>query len=379
MTEEKNAYALYRLPDSDTYTEIVQETGSPETFFSCCGLDGRSGFVLAPFAVSGDLPILLIHPDRIISGKVDALPFLPDEAIPATQVINTGRDSYLSDFKAFHTRLVSGEFGKVVLSRCAVYDMQEPVSPRVLFARACRFFPHMFVALVHTGCSGTWLAATPEILLGGSGKSWHTVALAGTMPLECGRKAAGEAPPPFRPKGSNGSIVPEICRAGDAGSFFWNHKNIEEQRYVSSYIKECVSRFAEGFREEGPRTVRAGNVVHLRSDFTFTISPDVGIGRLLGELHPTPAVCGMPKQEAFDFINAHEASPRKYYSGFMGPVDISDSTHLYVSLRCMHINGCRCRLYAGGGLLPASCAEEELMETEAKMESMRKCLAIKRI
>jgi isochorismate synthase len=98
------------------------------------------------------------------------------------------------------------------------------------------------------------------------------------------------------------------------------------------------------------------------------------VGDLLQALHPTPAVCGLPKQETFRFITAHEHVSRQYYSGFMGPLGIAHSTHLYVSLRCMQIHGNEHHLYAGGGLLKDSVEQQEWLETEAKMQTMKKIL-----
>jgi len=128
--------------------------------------------------------------------------------------------------------------------------------------------------------------------------------------------------------------------------------------------------------------------VHLRSDFTFRLNDDECVGDVLQLLHPTPAVCGLPKQEAYDFILRNEHTPRLYYSGFMGPLNLKSQTsnlksqtsnlksesHLYVSLRCMQITDTQYRLYAGGGLLKDSIEEQEWMETEAKMETMRRVL-----
>ena len=154
----------------------------------------------------------------------------------------------------------------------------------------------------------------------------------------------------------------------------WSTKNIEEQRIVATYIAECLEQFSADFSEEGPRTVRAANLVHLRSDFNFTLPTNDRIGDLLQSLHPTPAVCGLPKREAFRFIIGNEHTPRRYYSGFMGMLDPQSDTHLYVSLRCMNIDGNRCHLFAGGGLLRESTGEQEWQETEAKLETMRRLL-----
>ena len=224
-----------------------------------------------------------------------------------------------------------------------------------LFRRACMFYPRMFISLVSTSKSGVWLTATPEILLEGKDSDWRTIALAGTM------KLAGE------------QLI------GEGETVCWPTKDIQEQRIVTTYIAECLEQFTGDFREEGPRTVRAANLVHLRSDFTFTLPDSQHLGDLLHTLHPTPAVCGLPKRETFNFIIQNEHTPRRYYSGFMGMLDPEDETHLYVSLRCMNIEGSHYHLYAGGGLLKDSTEEQEWQETEAKLETMRRCIAIKKM
>ena len=154
----------------------------------------------------------------------------------------------------------------------------------------------------------------------------------------------------------------------------WSEKNIREQRYVATYMMETLEQFTNKISEEGPYTTRAANLAHLRSDFTFTLSDSHHLGTLLQTLHPTPAVCGIPKREAFDFILRNESSPRRYYSGFQGPLQPEGETHLYVSLRCMMINGGHYALYAGGGLLKDSVEESEWQETEAKLNTMRNVL-----
>jgi isochorismate synthase len=63
----------------------------------------------------------------------------------------------------------------------------------------------------------------------------------------------------------------------------------------------------------------------------------------------------------------------------MGMLDPVGDTHLYVSLRCMNIEGNHYHLYAGGGLLKDSILEQEWQETEAKLETMRRCIAIKKM
>ena len=345
------AFALYRLPHEDHATLIRQTEGEPAEYHSCVELNGRRGFVMAPFQISEKQPILLIRPDSVETVLVDSGFRESRGQVPDSHI----SQEYAIDFANFHSQLVSGTFRKIVLARCADETSPDDIPPLELFQRACMLYPRMFIALVSTEKSGCWLTATPEILLEGKAEAWRTIALAGTMKLE-GEQLNGEG---------------ETVR--------WSTKNIQEQRIVATYITECLEQFTGDFHEEGPRTVRAANLVHLRSDFTFVLPDNQHLGDLLHTLHPTPAVCGLPKRETFEFITHNEYTPRRYYSGFMGMLDPAAETHLYVSLRCMNIEGNRYHLYAGGGLLKDSQEEQEWAETEAKLETMRRCIAIKKM
>ncbi len=343
------AYAIYRLPYDSHATLVRQSEGKPAELLSCVDLNSRRGFVMAPFEVSPAQPILVIRPDEVSRMEIPSVPVPIPASVPEASP-EVGRSYYAIDFANFHAQLMQGMFRKIVLARCADESMPAEADPQQLFYRACQLYPRMFIALVHTPQSGTWLTATPEILLEGSERHWRTIALAGTMKLE------GD----------------QLDSEGETVT--WSTKNIEEQRIVATYIAECLEQFSADFSEEGPRTVRAANLVHLRSDFNFTLPTNDRIGDLLQSLHPTPAVCGLPKREAFRFIVGNEHTPRRYYSGFMGMLDPQSDTHLYVSLRCMNIDGNRCHLFAGGGLLRESTGEQEWQETEAKLETMRRLL-----
>lgn len=340
-------FAVYRLPHEDYATLVCQTDGEPVELQSCAELNGRRGFVVAPFEVKPGQPILVIRPDEVSRQEIQ-----PSTLHLQSSALNLQPSTlhYAIDFANYHAQLTQGSFRKIVLARCADEQTPAAIDPMQLFYHACQLYPRMFIALVSTPQSGIWLTATPEILLEGSGREWRTIALAGTMKL-VGDQLSGE--------GENVT---------------WTTKNIEEQRIVATYIAECLEQFTGNFREEGPRTVRAADLVHLRSDFTFTLPTNGRIGDLLQSLHPTPAVCGLPKRDAFQFIVSNEHTPRRYYSGFMGPLDIQESTNLYVSLRCMNIEGNCYHLFAGGGLLKDSTEEQEWQETEAKLETMRRLL-----
>lgn len=370
--------ALFRKPFARECTLLA---GDVETLGSVCDLDGRSGFVVAPFAVDDNLPVVLMHPVRCevfgveevtSKGVEEAFGMcgaraddnladarqgvkgksLSESMAPAT-VCHPARVSPSENdypFEVFHDRLMDGGFQKLVLSRSSQCPLPKDFSSVACFRKACESYPRLFIALVYTPQTGLWLTATPEVLLDGMGHDWQTMALAGTM--KC-------------------TSFPE-----DPPVAAWSDKNIQEQRLVASYMSRCLQRVADDFTENGPYTVRAAHLVHLRSDFSFSLPETKHLGRLLAMLHPTPAVCGLPKEEARDFILAHEPCSRRYYSGFMGMLEPEGHTFLYVSLRCMQISATVCRLYAGGGLLKDSRRESEWDETETKMETMRRLLNV---
>lgn len=336
-----DAFALYRLPRNSRCKLVVQH-GDPVTLSSFQAIGDDSGFVIAPFAVNDDSPIVLLHPDVVQDCTLDdvaamgSLPlYLDGTDIPLRPA---SRDTYHEVFSRFHRSFSVTDIQKLVLARCAdvTHNGTQPVS---LFVQACRANPEAFVTLFSAPQCGTWLVATPEVLLSRHEGQWHMMALAGTM------------------------------RITDSTAQ-WSDKNQREQQYVAQYIKSCLDRFSNDIQIDGPYTVQAGILEHLRTDFMFTFNAGVHIGDVLETLHPTPAVCGVPKQEAFHYILDNECLDRSYYSGFSGPINLDGDTAMFVSLRCMRIFSDRYRLFAGGGILSQSEEALEWDETAAKMQAM---------
>ncbi len=341
-------FALYRMPYETACTLL---TGQVQKIDNYSELGNRQGFVIAPFAPSDHESILVIQAENLkkTSDENDIRGAIGEQVCQLLRPLSqhglstcdpsSDRNNYHIDFANFHAHLRNGEFQKLVLSRSLILQKTEELSPLALFYRACERYPRMFITLVYTEDSGLWLAATPEVLLEGTDFQWHTVALAGTMPWEA-------------------QVV-------------WSDKNLQEQRYVATYITEQLELFTKDIQETGPETVRAGHLAHLRSDFHFTIADKSKVGALIAALHPTPAVCGLPKSKAFQFILQNEYRRRSYYSGFVGPMGVEQQTHLFVTLRCMSIWQDAYQLYAGGGLLTDSDEEQEWLETETKLDTMR--------
>ena len=359
MLAKMTDFALFREPHAKHATRYVQVQGEAQCLPNYGALNHAEGFVFAPFAIDDDCPLLVIAPDKVeqldvethVSNiahntSIDKLTSISDNQQPVSS-------SYQDSFRRFHQQLTQGQFAKIVLSRAEEVGLAHAPNAEELFWRACQRYPRLFIALVSTRRAGTWLMATPEVLVQNDTHQWHTMALAGTMRLTREQQQ-----------------WPDEMWNNPTPPLEWSAKNKEEQRLVAHYIAQCLTHLADNIEETPPYTQRAGGLVHLRSDFAFTLKPAYGLGDLVQMLHPTPAVCGLPKAEAWHFIIANEPHRRLYYSGFCGPASANQGTKLYVSLRCMQLSAKKACLYAGGGLLKDSTEEQEWEETRAKMETM---------
>lgn len=239
--------------------------------------------------------------------------------------------------------IVTSGIKKVVVSRTTKATLPAGFDPVVTYQALCRRYPAAFVSLVAVPGIGTWLGASPELLLSVDQQALRTMALAGTQ--------ARSTTQPL-------------------SAVRWSPKEVEEQALVSDYVRDFFIRAGVAdVHETGPHTVAAGNVVHLQTDFCVERSQPQLMAlanRVLHELHPTSAVCGMPKDKALAFILQHEGYDRSFYSGYLGPVHIDGHSHLYVNLRCMQLGGETAFLYVGGGVTANSSPDAEWRETDLK-------------
>lgn len=338
-------YVFYRFPDADCYTFVSQQ-GRPEELVALDVSDSFSGIVIAPFSPAADCPIVLLRPDYSQTQPVNRRTSAVPAAGEYTDDQEERRKAYAQSFQSCHQWLLEGTAQKIVLSRRLQLDNQAEADwcPTALFHEACRRYPHNYITLWWTRRTGCWLVATPETILRNAAEGkWQTMALAGTMKWEEYQQNPEEA---------------------------WTEKNKEEQAYVSDYIRQRLLPFTQNLEISDTYTKQSAEIVHLCTDFVLDPLPGVTLGQLLQQLHPTPAVGGVPQEKALQAIEHFEDSPRKYYGGFSGPVNWNGESQLYVSLRCMQISPRQALLYAGGGLLKHSREEEEWKETQRKMNTM---------
>ena len=369
------SFAIWRKPNSNQLA-FIQDFNQIPRRVSLQLEELPAGFVVHPFADQEDKKAFFIQGDRYEKLSLDkplnhedlpqwmqtsseslSIPELKKRITYLLTKLSLQSYTGLSPEKEHFLRLVTkgiqaieaGSLEKIVAARTKLIPIPAEFDLGKTLAKLLNRYPHSFVNFFHLPGIGTWIGASPEVLIETKGDYFHTMSLAGTQP------AQGDNP---------------------LKSAAWTQKEIEEQALVSRYIVDCFKtiRLRE-YEEHGPKTVLAGNLLHLRSDFRVNLLT-TGFSNLgsvmLGLLHPTSAVCGMPRKEALSFLRKEEGWDRNFYAGFLGPVGIEDETSIYVNLRTASLHQTHALLYAGAGVTEDSVPEKEWEETELKCEIIGK-------
>lgn len=337
---EGRPFAAYAKPGSNVLNGLFQKDSTPHSLDSF----SQSGFVFAPFGEGVTCFIPAQDSDQF-SAEIIAVPFSVDVTLP--QIDEKAKAHFEALVAKGVGEIRGGKFDKLVLSRTERVVTGQSVME--IFGGLLSAYPQAMRYCFYHPASGLWMGATPEQLLKAEGKTIHTVALAGTQLYAEGQEAV------------------------------WPEKEQQEQRFVTDYITAELREIAANIEITAPYTFRAGNIVHIKTEIKAELKPGATVGDAINALHPTPAVCGLPKAAARDFIVANEGYDRSYYSGFLGELNLDGEpdragTNLFVNLRCLRMEGDAANLYIGCGVTEGSDPEKEFIETVNKSMTMRRVL-----
>ncbi len=320
----------YRLPNA---TDIV--SGASESLIKGLG----KGFVVAPFLNPGT---------NLFTISFDFIPELKDiQAVESSLPSTTPQSDYFCEINAIKDNL-GGKRGKTVAAR--VIRVDETVSINATFTSLCCAYPEAFVFAFSTSETGTWIGASPELLLRKDGDFLSTVALAGTRPY-----------------------IKEDKK--------WDEKNTDEQAMVTEFIMNSLAKHCSTVSTGKTFSKKAGSIEHICTPISAFMSPtDLAdeyeesyanrLRKLLIELSPTPALCGSDRKQSLELIEKYENFPRELYGGFCGPDDIYGVTAFFVNLRSAKVSENAVAVYVGGGITPLSNPEKEWNETELKSKTI---------
>ncbi len=336
--EQKLPFVIFRKPDDKRLVGYFQR--NDHLYF----VDdySESGFIIAPF--SGNPIIYLPESESDIH---TAGWFVRKEHTPTALVQqHSQREAFQALVDKAVAAIGAGEFKKVVLSR----KEQLPVpdfDAVAAFENLLGKYPSAFAYCWYHPKIGMWLGASPEQLLRSEGDRFFTVSLAGTQ------------------KFTGTQVV-------------WQQKEKDEQQFVTDFLLENVRKVASELIVSSPYTARAGNLLHIKTDIEGCFKEGCSVKNVLPLIQPTPAVCGLPRRPALDFIIANEGYDREYYTGFLGEINSGSenetATDLYVNLRCMKVSDDEASIYVGCGITRDSDAGKEYLETVDKSMTMKEIL-----
>lgn len=326
-------FVCYVKPNESVWSLLVQQNDEIIEF------SNQAGFVFIPFH-EGKQIVIPFEGNAFSQGKLENLEQKSAESF-------TSESNQKEIFEDLVSKGVSAiqkdEFQKVVLSRKII--LKERIAIVETFNNLISTYSTAFRYLFFHPKIGLWIGATPEQLVKINQNQFETVALAGTQ------------------------LYSE--------NVIWATKEIEEQQFVTDYIVAKVKDKVNHLMITDAKTVKAGNLVHLKSFISGELTPGFKANDLIKALHPTPAVCGLPKEKAIDFILKNEGYKRKYYAGFLGEYNKDNQTDLFVNLRCLEVENDIVNIYVGCGITKDSNPEKEFIETENKSMTMRDVLVSK--
>ncbi len=352
--QQELPFVLYCKPNSPEVVGFFQRDVSlfqvddfTEKGFVISSFDGKNNFLI-PENESEIMRVAFENNQNIIfSEKETAIDELTKNDFKA--LVNKGIES-----------ISKNEFKKVVLSRKETILVPN-FDLIATFEKLLQLYPTTFVYFFYHPKIGIWLGATPEQLLKVSAGVFETISLAGTQ------------------KDSGNSAIT------------WHKKEQEEQQFVTDYIVTELSSVASDVLLTQPYSIKAGEIWHIKTDISGRLNVDESLKKIIQMLHPTPAVCGLPKNKAKAFIIQNEEYDRSFYTGYLGEMNSSMTPNvvnsdLFVNLRCMQIGGTlfhtpkntdlmtKVHLYMGCGITKDSIPDKEWEESVNKSMTMKKVL-----
>ncbi len=339
--QNKISFSIFRYPGEDNNLLMISEDVSSFDKNQLSDFIDKDGYIIAPFSFENNKGVFLkntiVVEDFTDKSRVEyIINSTGNEELEKEKNLYADYGIYLAQFEQLFSSIEKGDIQKAILSRVKHIDSFSSQMAVDLYYQLSTFYNNAYSFMYYTPYTGLWVGATPELLLQVKNDLVQTVSLAGT------RKYAGNEEA-------------------------WNKKELDEQQYVSDYMDGLLNQYnVVNYKVDGPKSVKAGKLSHLKTIYNF---PQEGINAKVGDfvmdLHPTPAVCGLPKQASMNAIHAIEDHKRSYYSGFIGKTS-AESLRLYVNIRSLKFVDEGVDLYIGGGITLGSDPEQEWKETELK-------------
>jgi len=307
----------------------------------------EKGFVFAPFDNQQKAILFPINNSEFISEDLsfDAIKFKEKDFCNN----DSSQEQHIKLVDKTIEEISNNGLKKVVISRKEDLEISD-FNLIKTYQKLLQTYQNAFVYVWFHPKIGLWLGATPETLLNIENNTFKTMSLAGTQVYE------------------------------NTKNIVWKSKELEEQQLVTDFIESQLTGISSNLKIDKKETIKAGSLLHLRTKVTGELNENSTLKTLIRALHPTPAVCGLPRGNAKKFILANEFYSRSFYTGFLGELNLqknkieTENSSLFVNLRCMNILDDNVSLFVGGGITKDSNPKNEWEETVSKSKVMKRVL-----
>ena len=343
---QKLPFVLYSKPTSKKIVGLFQNNSDA---YLATNIEDK-GFVMNHFG-DNNLWIIPENQSEIIVENFDFDENDKNERKWTVEFDNetSNREKYTTLVKKGIDAIKNNDFEKIVLARSEsiYFDAIDIVKT---FKNVFLHFPDSFRYIYYHPKFNCWCGAFSEKLLKIDGENFETMALAGTQKFDSIKNVE------------------------------WQQKEITEQKFVTDYITAALQNKVSEIIVFEPITIQHGKLLHIKTDIFGKLNKNSDVFTLLKVLNPTPAVCGIPKEHAKEFILKNEEFSREFYAGVVGEINKdfeaneNFKSELFVNLRCMKIKENQAVLFAGAGITKDSLPQKEWEETVNKTFAMKNCL-----
>lgn len=259
----------------------------------------------------------------------------------------TSQQAWRAMIEQAQAHMHTGALKKVVLARVKEACFSKAADPLTALESLNRDYSDCYRFLFEPQAGHAFIGATPELLLGVTGRNIQTMALAASAP-----------------RGKDKSEDERIATA-----LLNDPKETYEHLLVHERLTERLSRFAT-VKAEALQVLKLHNIQHLYTPVSATLTEDTGILPLVKQLHPTPALGGEPRELAAQLIAELEPQARGWYGAPIGFIDGQLGGAFAVAIRSAVLQQERAWLFSGAGIVPDSIPDKEWRETALKFRPM---------
>ena len=253
--------------------------------------------------------------------------------------------------------LRGGQVSKVVLSRLLQLEFAHAPCATTVFQGLRQQNPEAYHFSMDLPDGGVLIGASPELLLRQQGCQFTSNPLAGSA-----KRLADPA-----------------ADARVAQALLQSTKDLHEHRLVIEELDRQLRPLCRCLNvADSPSLLKTARLWHLSTQISGELAAPASALSLACRLHPTPALCGFPTAAAKQLIAELEPFDRGVFGGIVGWSDADGNGEWAVVIRCGIVEHTRVRLFAGAGLVTASCPESEWLETGNKLGTMLSAFGLER-